>query len=195
MEPITACKFVVSFISTQKEILKLSVEVRCWIVSIINTIIPPIKTPAEFLFPSRQQYIFFLCPLLVQLRVGRSHHQNCSRQVIDIRNTFRYLGVPIDQPTIMFGDNESVVNTAMQPHAKLAKRHNGLAYHKTRSAIASRILHFIHIRGVTNPADVLSKHWDYPSVRPVLCPLLFWRIPQILHLMSRKKKYFSVFTG
>jgi hypothetical protein len=101
--------------------------------------------------------------------------RTATEQVIDIRNTFRYLGVPIDQPTIMFGDNESVVNTAMQPHSKLAKRHNALAYHKTRSAIASRILRFIHIRGVTNPADVLSKHWDYPSVRPVLRPLLFWR--------------------
>ena len=101
--------------------------------------------------------------------------RTATEQVIDIRNTFRYLGVPIDQPTIMFGDNESVVNTAMQPHAKLAKRHNALAYHKTRSSIAARILRFIHIRGVTNPSDVLSKHWDYASVRAVLRPLLFWR--------------------
>ena len=29
----------------------------------------------------------------------------CTEQLIDIRNTFRYLGVPIETPAIMFGDN------------------------------------------------------------------------------------------
>ena len=35
----------------------------------------------------------------------------CTEQIIDLRNTFRYLGVPVDALTVMFGDNESVVNT------------------------------------------------------------------------------------
>ena len=77
-------------------------------------------------------------------------------------------------PTIMFGDNKSVVNTATIPYSKLNKRHNALAYHKTRSSIAARILRFIHISGVCNPADILGKHWDYNSVKNVLRPTLFW---------------------
>ena len=76
---------------------------------------------------------------------------------------------------MMFGDNETVVNTASIPHSKIMKRHNALSYHKTREAIAAGILRFNHMPGADNPADILSKHWDYPSVWPQLKPLLFWR--------------------
>jgi len=89
--------------------------------------------------------------------------------------TFRYLGVPIEHATVMFGDNETVVNTASMPHSKLNKRHNALSYHKTRSCIAASILRFVHCAGVANPSDILSKHWDYTSVWKVLRPLLFVR--------------------
>lgn len=73
----------------------------------------------------------------------------------------------------MFGDNESVVNTASMPHGKLHKRHNALAFHKTRECIAARIFRYLHTPGPTNPADILSKHWDMPSVWAVLQPLMF----------------------
>ena len=101
--------------------------------------------------------------------------RTCTEQVIDLRNTLRYLGVPIETATMMFGDNETVVNTASVPQSKLHKRHNALAYHRTREAIAAGITRFQHIAGTTNPADILSKHWDYPSVWAMLKPLLFWR--------------------
>ena len=116
--------------------------------------------------------------------------RTCTEQVIDLRNTFRYLGVPIDTPSMMFGDNESVVNTASVPHSKLHKRHNALSYHRTREAIAAGFLRFHHISGVTNPADVVSKHWDYPSVRSVLRPLLFWEgdTAEIAQWDERKKQ-------
>ena len=74
----------------------------------------------------------------------------------------------------MFGDNKTVVDTASAPAGKLHKRHNALAYHKTRHAVAADIIRFFHIAGVTNPADILSKHWDYASVWTQLKPLLFW---------------------
>ena len=45
--------------------------------------------------------------------------RTCTEQIINLRNAFRYLGVPVDAPTVMFGDNESVVNTAAVPHGKL----------------------------------------------------------------------------
>ena len=101
--------------------------------------------------------------------------RTCTEQIIDLRNTLRYLGVPIDGAAMMFGDNETVVNTASVPHSRLHKRHNALSYHRTREAIAAGITRFYHIRGETNPSDILSKHWDYPSVWPTLKPLMFWR--------------------
>ncbi len=103
--------------------------------------------------------------------------RTCTEQIIDLRTSFRYLGVDIAHPTMMFGDNESVVNTASMPHSKLSKRHNALSYHKTRSCIAAGIIRFHHIPGAFNPADILSKHWDYPSVWTTLRPLLFLQGP------------------
>ena len=101
--------------------------------------------------------------------------RTCTDQIIDLRCTFRYLGVPIDGPHMMFGDNESVVNLASLPHSKLHKRHNILSYHRTREAIAAGIIRFHFIAGSTNPADILSKHWDYALIWSQLRPILFWQ--------------------
>ena len=101
--------------------------------------------------------------------------RTATEQIIDLRLTLRYLGVPIDGPSFMFGDNESVVNTASVPHSKLHKRHNALSYHRTREAIAAGITRFHHIVGTTNPSDILSKHWDHASIWETLRPLMFWR--------------------
>jgi hypothetical protein len=101
--------------------------------------------------------------------------RTCTEQIIALRFTLRYLGVPINSASNMFGDNESVVNTASFPHSRLMKRHNALSYHRTREAIAAKILRFYHVKGTLNPADILSKHWDMASVWTQLRPLLFWR--------------------
>ncbi len=75
----------------------------------------------------------------------------------------------------MFGDNESVVNSSAQPHAKLHKRHTALSFHRVREALAAGIVGFFHIPGDINPADILSKHWGYQQVWQLLQPLLFWQ--------------------
>ena len=100
--------------------------------------------------------------------------RTCTEQVIDLRLTLRYLGVPIKGSTMVFGDNETVMNSAQQPYSRLHKRHIALSYHKTREAIAAGITRFFHIRSENNPADILSKHWDYASIWQTLRPLLFW---------------------
>src|SRR5512138_19256 len=63
-------------------------------------------------------------------------------QIIDIRTTLRYLGVPIKRRSMMFGANQSVVTNATIPHSQLNKRHLALAYHKVREAVASNMLNF-----------------------------------------------------
>jgi len=100
--------------------------------------------------------------------------RTCTDQVVDLRLTLRYLGVPIRGESFMFGDNESVVNTAAVPHSKLHKRHNALSYHRTREAIAAGITRYYHVAGKLNPSDILSKHWGYSDVWDVLHPILFW---------------------
>ena len=49
--------------------------------------------------------------------------RTCVEQIIDLRTTLRYLGVPIRGKSYMFGDNKSVVDSSMTVHAKLHKRH------------------------------------------------------------------------
>ena len=101
--------------------------------------------------------------------------RTCVEQIMDLRNTLRYLGVPIQGRSYMFGDNESVVNSSSRPDAKLHKRHVALSYHRVREAVASNMLSFLFIEGSKNPADILSKHWGYQCVWPQLRTLLFWQ--------------------
>ena len=96
-------------------------------------------------------------------------------RLIELRLTLRYLGVPIRDTDYMFGDNLSVVDSATLPHAKLHKRHNALSFHRVREAIASKVVQFHHIPGAINPADILSKHWEYTQIWDVLKPILFWK--------------------
>ena len=96
-------------------------------------------------------------------------------QIVNIRTTLRYLGVPIKGKTYMFGDNQSVVTNSTLPHSQLNKRHNALAYHRVREAVACKdMLGFYHIPGDKNPADILSKHWGFQQVWPQLKALLYW---------------------
>ena len=114
--------------------------------------------------------------------------RTCVEQIIDLRDTLRYLGVPIRKKSYMFGDNKSVVDSSTSPHSKLHKRHNALAFHRVREAIAAKIIGFYHIGGNANPADILSKHWGYTQVWQVLQPLLFWAGDTSDLLELRKKK-------
>jgi hypothetical protein len=100
--------------------------------------------------------------------------RTCVEQVINLRNTLHYLGVPIQAQSYMFGDNKSVVESSTHVHAKLHKRHNMLSFHRVREAVASGMIKFSFISGKFNPADILSKHWGYVQVWDLLRPLLFW---------------------
>ena len=85
----------------------------------------------------------------------------------------QFLGVPICERSIMFGDNKSVVDSSTSPNAKLNKRHTMLSFHCVCEAIAHHFCAFFHIDGELNPADILSKHWSYTKVRDLLQALMF----------------------
>ena len=73
----------------------------------------------------------------------------------------------------MFGDNKSVVDSAMKPQSKLHKRHTALSFHRVRESIAAGFVVFTHINSELNLADILSKHWGHAQVWHLLKPLLF----------------------
>ena len=90
--------------------------------------------------------------------------KTATEQIIDIRQTLRYLGVPIKSKAYMFGDNKSVVTSSTVPHSLLSKRHNILSYHRVREAIAAKILVFHWCDSSQNKSDILSKHWEFSKV-------------------------------
>ena len=80
-----------------------------------------------------------------------------TEQIVDLRQTLRYLGVPIKSKAYMFGDNKSVVNL-------LSRRHNILSYHWVREAIDDKILVFHWCDSSQDKSDILSKHWEFSKV-------------------------------
>ena len=94
---------------------------------------------------------------------------------MDIRQTLRYLGAPIGAKSILFGDNRSVVTSATLPHSTLTQRHNILAFHRVREVIAAELMAFYWIQSAYNLSDMLSKHWDHPTVYPMILKLLITR--------------------
>ena len=72
----------------------------------------------------------------------------------------------------MFRDNRSVVTSATLPHSTLSKRHNILAFHRVREAIAAKIIDFHWIQSDCNLSDMLSKHWEHIKIFPMIQKLL-----------------------
>ena len=94
---------------------------------------------------------------------------------MDIRQTLRYPGAPIATKSFLYGDNRSVVTGDTLPHSTLTKRHNILAFHRVREAIAAKLMAFYWIHSAYNLSDMLSKHWDDPIVYPMILKLLITR--------------------
>jgi hypothetical protein len=81
--------------------------------------------------------------------------------------------VPIEGPSILCGDNESVfLNTAV-PSSQLKKKHNAVAYHRVREAIAANIIRFVKVDTKDNYADCLTKPLAGPIFHSIVSPLLF----------------------
>jgi hypothetical protein len=86
-----------------------------------------------------------------------------AKTAVDMIEGLRYklrmlvLGITIDGPTSLFGDNQSVVVSATRASSTLKKKHNAIAYHRVRESLAAGFVRFAHEPGVTNVADILSK--------------------------------------
>ena len=67
------------------------------------------------------------------------------------------LGIPVEQTSLLLGNNLSVVLNTTIPSSVLKKKHNAIAYHRVREAVAANIIHFGHIKSEDNLADILTK--------------------------------------
>ena len=83
--------------------------------------------------------------------------RTCIESVVALRYKLRMFGVPLDGPTDIFCDNNSVVLNSSNVESKLNKKNNSLAYHYTRWSVAAEIIRVAWIDGKENLADVFTK--------------------------------------
>jgi hypothetical protein len=77
-----------------------------------------------------------------------------------LRYKLRMFGIPIDGPTNVLGDNESVVNSASKVEARLNKKHNAICFHTVCEASAAKWIRVRWELTATNIADIFTKILD-----------------------------------
>ncbi len=90
-----------------------------------------------------------------------------------LRYKLRMMGIPLDGPTSVFCDNESVVKNSTRPESTLKKRHNAIAYHRSREAQAADIVRIAFIDGKDNIADLFTKLLPGPRLRELI-KMVLW---------------------
>ena len=74
-----------------------------------------------------------------------------------VRYKLRMMGVDIDGPTYIYGDNMSVINNTSKPESTLKKKSNSICYHFIREAVAMKECLTTHVPTLKNYADLLTK--------------------------------------
>jgi len=85
--------------------------------------------------------------------------------VVEFRYKLRMMGIPLKGPSHVLCDNRSVVLNTTLPSSTLKKKHNAIAYHRVREAVAAKVVKVLHIEGKENIADILTKATDGPTFR------------------------------
>ena len=74
-----------------------------------------------------------------------------------MRYKLRMLDMPIEGPTTMLGDNLSVVTNCTLSTSTLKKKHNAIAYHRVREAVATGVIKLAYVPTKDNLADIMTK--------------------------------------
>ena len=67
------------------------------------------------------------------------------------------MGIKIDGPTYVYGDNMSVIHNTSNPKSFLKKKSKSICYHVVREAVAMRECMTTHVPTARNWADLLTK--------------------------------------
>ena len=73
------------------------------------------------------------------------------------RYKLRLMGVPVDKPNYIYGDNVSVIYNTSKPESCLKKKLNSIYYHFVREAVAMKECLTTHVPTLSNWADLLTK--------------------------------------
>jgi hypothetical protein len=74
-----------------------------------------------------------------------------------LRYKLQMMGVPIDGPSLIYGDNMSVIHNTQQPESTLKNKSNSIAYHAVQESVAMGESLTGHVGTNDNPADLATK--------------------------------------
>ena len=74
-----------------------------------------------------------------------------------LRCKLRMMGINVNEPTFVFGDNQSVLANVSRPHSILKKKSLSIAYHFVREGVAKDEWRTTYLNTHLNPSDMLTK--------------------------------------
>ena len=83
------------------------------------------------------------------------------------------MGVPIDGPTYVYGDNMSVIFNTSQPESQLKKKSNSVCYHAVRESASMGECITTHMPSLLNFSDLLTKVLYGQKCRNLVDGLMF----------------------
>jgi hypothetical protein len=94
-------------------------------------------------------------------------------QVEALRYKLRMMGIPIAGPCNVFCDNRSVFDNSTKPESVCNKKHNSIAYHRTREAQAAGTVRLAWESGETNCSDLFTKLLPGPRLQTITGMILY----------------------
>ena len=83
--------------------------------------------------------------------------KTCLEGIVALRYKLRMFGVKIDGSADVLCDNQSVVNNSSNIASVLNKKHNAIAYHAVRWAVAAGVIRVGKVDTKENIADAMTK--------------------------------------
>ena len=93
-----------------------------------------------------------------------------------LRYKLRMMGVPIDGPSYVRGDNEAVIKSTLAPDSTLKKKNNAIAYHYCRESVAMDETRTCYVHTDDNEADILTKVLPQGPKRTKFIQQLLWDV-------------------
>ena len=83
--------------------------------------------------------------------------KHCTEYIRGLRYKLRMLGIPVEGPAYVFGDNKSVLYNSSIPDSILKKKSQSLSYHFVREGSARDEWRIAYVNTHENPSDLLTK--------------------------------------
>ena len=102
--------------------------------------------------------------------------KQCCEYVGGLRYKLRMMGIPVEGPTYIYGDNQTVLANTTIPDPTLKKKSQSIAYHFVCEEVARDEWRTSYVNTHDNDADLLTKQLPHGEKRKgIVCNLLHHR--------------------